>query len=384
MFMKKLGIVVPVFNTELYLTQCVDSILRQTYTDFEVALVDDGSTDHSGEICDEFAHKDSRVRVIHQENVGKIMARYRGAEILDCEYLTFVDSDDWIDPGTYKKMEQYFEKGIDVISFQIIRYFNDTYQYVSECSYKEGLYRGKNIRESIFPTMMCDDTRNGCGLDPSLANKIIKKGLLMEALCAAKYLDISYGDDVAVIYPLMLHVQTLMITKENLYYHRKRQDNEIAPYFSDYNFYRKLSDLYEYLRKAMGQEYDFIRQLDYFYEISVKTYLKKYGDKTERVSYLFPFDKISMGKKIVLYGASKVGQTYYNQIRRLHYGEVVAWVDRSYDSYAELGVTAVESIQALEGYDYIVIAIRAAHIAKEIKHDLVGMGVEEEKIVWSI
>lgn len=219
--MRKLGIVVPIFNAEQYLRQCIESILGQTYTDFEVVLIDDGSTDQSGEICDDFAEKDSRVHVIHQENAGKILARYRGAASLDCEYLTFVDSDDWIDPDTYKKMEQYFEKGIDVVSFQIIRYFNKTYQYVSESNYKEGLYERKNIREDIFPTMMCDKTRNGCGLDPSLANKIIKKELLMGALYAAKHLDISYGDDVAVIFPLMLHAQTLMITKESLYYRRK-------------------------------------------------------------------------------------------------------------------------------------------------------------------
>lgn len=382
--MKKLGIVVPIFNAEQYLKQCVDSILGQTYADFEVVLIDDGSTDRSGEICDEFSNKDNRVHVIHQENAGKILARYRGAESLDCEYLTFVDSDDWIDPDTYKKMEPYFEKGIDVISFQIIRYFNEAYQYVSESNYKEGLYEGKNISEYIFPTMMCDESRGGCGLDPSLANKIIKKELLMGALHAAKHLDISYGDDVAVIFPLMLHAQTLMITKENLYYHRKRQGNDIAPYFSDCHFYRKLSALYEYLKQTMGQEYDFIRQLDYFYEISVKTYLKKYGDKTERVSYLFPFDKIPVGKKIMLYGASKVGQTYYDQIERLHYGEVVAWVDRSYNSYENLGVTAVESIQRIKDYDYIVIAIRDVHTAERIKHDLIGMGVEKGKIVWSI
>ncbi len=382
--MRKLGIVVPIFNAEQYLRQCIESILGQTYTDFEVVLIDDGSTDQSGEICDDFAEKDSRVHVIHQENAGKILARYRGAASLDCEYLTFVDSDDWIDPDTYKKMEQYFEKGIDVVSFQIIRYFNKTYQYVSESNYKEGLYERKNIREDIFPTMMCDKTRNGCGLDPSLANKIIKKELLMGALYAAKHLDISYGDDVAVIFPLMLHAQTLMITKESLYYHRKRQENDTAPYFTDCNFYRKLSDLYEYLKQAMGQEYDFIRQLDYFYEISVKAYLKKYGDKTERALYLFPFDKIPVGKKIVLYGASKVGQTYYDQIRRLHYGEVVAWVDRSYDSYGNLGVAAVESIRKVKDYDYIVIAIRAGNIAEEIKYDLVRLGVEKEKIVWSI
>lgn len=382
--MKKLGIVIPVFNTEPYLKQCVESILNQTYTDFEVALVNDGSTDRCGEICDEFANKDSRIHVIHQENAGKILTRYRGAKSLDCEYLTFVDADDWIDPNTYKKMEQYFEKGIDVISFQIIRYFSENYQYISNSIYKAGLYERKDIREYIFPTMMCDDTKNGCGLDPSLANKIIKKELLMEALQAAKHLDISYGDDVAVIYPLMLHVQTLMITEENLYYHRKRQGSDIPPYFSDHNYYRKLSDLYDYLKQAMGREYSFIRQLDYFYGISVKSFLKKYGDKTEQVSYLFPFDKIPMGKKIILYGASKVGQTYFDQIKRINYVEVVAWVDMAYDSYSEFGVKNINVIQEMDDYDYIVIAIKASDIAERVKHNLLKMNVDKQKIIWSI
>lgn len=381
--MKKLGIIVPIFNAEPYLEQCVNSILGQTYTDFEVTLVNDGSTDRSGEICDAFTHKDSRIHVIHQENAGKLLARYRGAQSLNCEYLTFVDADDWIDVNTYKKMEQYFEKGIDVISFQIIRYFDETYQYVSDNVYKVGLYELEDIRERIFPTMICDDTKNGCGLDPSLANKIIKKQLLIDALQAAKHLDISYGDDVAVIFPMMLHVQTLMITEGGLYYHRKRKESDIAPYFADNDYYRKLSNLYYYLKQVMGQEYDFVRQLDYFYQISVKTFLKKYGDKVERIQYLFPFDKVPKRKKIVLYGASRVGQTYYDQIRRLHYGEVVAWIDRSYASYKSLGVTAVESIQGMKDYDYVVIAIKAAHTVEKVKHDLIRMGVEEQKIVWS-
>lgn len=382
--MKKLGIVVPVFNTEPYLKQCVNSILSQTYTDFEVVLVNDGSTDRSGDICDEFARKDSRVHVIHQKNAGKLLTRYRGARSLDCEYLTFVDADDWIDLNTYKKMERYFEEGIDVISFQIIRYFNEAYQYISANSYKAGFYEGEKIKEYIFPTMMCDDTRNGCGLDPSLANKIIKKDLLMEALYAARHLDIGYGDDVAVIYPLMLRVQTIMITDESLYYHRKREGSDTAPYFADSNFYKKLSDLYDYLKRAMGQEYGFVKQLDFFYEISVKTYLKKYGDKAERITYLFPFDKIPQGKKIVLYGASKVGQTYYEQIMRIRYGEVTAWIDKSYTSYQKLGVKTVESIQGMKDYDYVVIAIRAVNIAEKVRYDLIEMGVEEKKIVWSI
>ena len=94
-----LSIIVPVYNVEKYLARCIDSILAQTFTDFELILVDDGSTDNSGEICDEYAGKDPRIIVIHKENGGVSSARNHGLDIARGEYITFVDSDDQI--GTY-------------------------------------------------------------------------------------------------------------------------------------------------------------------------------------------------------------------------------------------------------------------------------------------
>lgn len=382
--MKKIGVVVPIFNAEPYLETCVKSILDQTYTNLEVVLVDDGSNDRSGEICHQFEKKDSRVHVIRQSNQGKLLARYHGIKALKSEYATFVDADDWLDINAYEKIKLYCEEDIDVISYQIIRYFNEDYSFVSNNYYSSGKYMQGDIRKLIFPTMIWDNVKKRCGLDPSLANKVVKRDLLLKSLHNAKHLNISYGDDVAVTYPLMLYARTLMIIDESLYYHRKRNENETAPYFADRNYYRKLSDLYDYLIQAMGEEYQFIKQLDYFYESSVKLYLKKYGDKAEQLSYLFPFHKIPKGKRIVLYGASKVGQTYYEQIKRIRYGEITAWIDRAYASYEKLGVKAVESILKIEEYDYVVIAIKAFDTAEKVKRDLIGMGVEKEKIVWSV
>lgn len=91
-----ISVIVPVYKVEPYLRRCVDSILAQTYTDFELILVDDGSPDSCGAICDEYAGKDSRVRVIHQENGGLSAARNAGIDLARGEYLTFVDSDDWV------------------------------------------------------------------------------------------------------------------------------------------------------------------------------------------------------------------------------------------------------------------------------------------------
>ena len=95
--MKELiSVVVPVFKVEGYLNRCVDSVLGQTYDNFELILVDDGSPDRCGEICDEYAGRDQRVRVLHKENSGLSAARNSGIEIARGDYLTFLDSDDWV------------------------------------------------------------------------------------------------------------------------------------------------------------------------------------------------------------------------------------------------------------------------------------------------
>ena len=102
--MPKLSVIVPVYNTEKYLRECIDSILAQSFTDFELILVDDGSTDKSGDICDAYGRLDHRVRVIRQNNSGVTAARKRGAETAVGEYISFVDSDDWIEPNMYQEM----------------------------------------------------------------------------------------------------------------------------------------------------------------------------------------------------------------------------------------------------------------------------------------
>ncbi len=99
-----ISVIVPVYNVQEYLPRCVDSILAQTYENLEIILVDDGTKDASDKICDEYAARDTRIRVIHKENGGLSSARNAGIDIAKGEYLSFVDSDDWIEPDTYAHM----------------------------------------------------------------------------------------------------------------------------------------------------------------------------------------------------------------------------------------------------------------------------------------
>ena len=101
--MPKSSVIVPVYNVKDFLEKCVDSVLRQTERDFELLLIDDGSTDGSGALCDELAGRDNRIRVIHQENKGLGGARNTGIEAASGDWLLFLDSDDWIEPETLEK-----------------------------------------------------------------------------------------------------------------------------------------------------------------------------------------------------------------------------------------------------------------------------------------
>ena len=104
-----ISVIVPIYQVEKYLEQCLDSILNQTYRNLEIILIDDGSPDHCGEICDRYASQDARIKVIHQPNAGLSAARNAGMDIAKGEYISFIDSDDYIDLHYYEKMEQVFK-----------------------------------------------------------------------------------------------------------------------------------------------------------------------------------------------------------------------------------------------------------------------------------
>lgn len=127
--MPKISVIVPIYNTEKYLHRCIDSILTQTFNDLELLLIDDGSIDKSGVICDEYAKKDTRIRVFHKENGGVSSARNLGLDNAKGEWITFVDSDDWIENDAYNSIAMYNDKEIIINSF--LMYYEGKY-------YKEG------------------------------------------------------------------------------------------------------------------------------------------------------------------------------------------------------------------------------------------------------
>ena len=215
--MPKLSVIVPVYNTEKYLRECVDSILAQTFTDFELILVDDGSTDGSGAICDEYATNDTRIQVIHQQNGGATVARRSGVRIARGEYVTFVDSDDWIDKDMYHIMLTW--EPADVLICNMYKYTNAGLHEI-KCCINPGSYDTRMLTANFYSTMLFDYNQCQPALPPSLCNKLIRADIIRNVIENVSE-NITYGEDALCSYACILDAERIYLTDQRLYYYRE-------------------------------------------------------------------------------------------------------------------------------------------------------------------
>lgn len=383
---QKLSVVVPVYNSEKYLRQCIDSILNQTYLNVELILVDDGSIDESGRICDSYAKQDKRVIVIHKENEGPIKARFSGAEKASGEYITFVDGDDWIELDTYEQMMKY-TGNYDIVIAGIYRYYEEGHIKVDRPMLKEGIYDKQALESSIIPYMLWSNKRNTWELDPSLCTKVFKKVLLMDFLKSASNLDMHFGDDTAVLFPFMLRAESAVIINQCFYYHRQRKKGTIPAYFSEEAFFTKLFFLYEFLKEVFESSlyWDILQsQLEHFYINAVQLKQQSFSDYREINIDVFPFWEIKKGSNIVLYGAGESGRHFYEQNKQYHFCNIVLWADQNYERLQLINDQISSPEQIMEtSYDVIIIAVRSAGVVQEIIKRFRDMGISTKKVIWN-
>lgn len=160
------SVVIPVYNVEAYLCECVDSVLNQTMPDFEIILVDDGATDSSGRMCDEYANQDARIRVIHQPNGGLSAARNTGLDAATGEYVYFLDSDDYIAPHALEKLRDIAEKErADVVFFDASVFFTDCEPDPKVYRYERSReYGAKNGHQMLLELLDTDEYRTAVPL----------------------------------------------------------------------------------------------------------------------------------------------------------------------------------------------------------------------------
>ncbi|WP_226677972.1 glycosyltransferase family 2 protein [Mesobacillus jeotgali] len=161
------SVVIPVYNVESYLHRCIDSILNQTFQDFEVILINDGSIDNSGQICDQFAHQDDRITVIHKENARVSAARNDGIRLAKGKYISFIDSDDWVEPEMLCEMVKKAEEmSLDIIMCDYKKKSNDNEMKMSQ-PIRGRYYSKEDIREELYRCLIMFDHLE---LPPTISN----------------------------------------------------------------------------------------------------------------------------------------------------------------------------------------------------------------------
>ena len=153
--MPKVSIVVPVYKVEKYLVRCIKSLSNQTLRDIEIILVDDGSPDNCGRMCDEFSQLDSRIKVVHKKNGGLSSARNAGLEVATGETVGFVDSDDDVELTMYEELyETLINNQVDFVMSDYLRIENDDVSYIKTTNLREGYFSKDDIKKDIYPQLI--------------------------------------------------------------------------------------------------------------------------------------------------------------------------------------------------------------------------------------
>ena len=216
-----ISIIIPVYNAKAYIDECINSVLQQSSNDFELILVDDQSVDGSGNICDQYAERDSRVHCFHQENMGSYYARKKGIEKAKGEYIWLVDADDYVHPGSINEINTIVQSyNPDIIQFNYSTVScNGTNKLLVDLPGRAGFYDTKRIHEEIFPTLFYKEGFYRFGVNPSLWNKVFRRELLIKHIGDVDR-SIFMGEDGLVTYQCYLNAGSVYILGDYYYYYR--------------------------------------------------------------------------------------------------------------------------------------------------------------------
>ena len=293
---EKISVIIPVYQVESYLKKCIDTVIEQTYQNIEIILIDDGSKDNCPQICEEYAQKDTRIKVIHKENEGLSEARNVGIENATGEYLFFVDSDDWVDT--------------DILG-HLYKIMLDTKSDIVECQYEKA-YQERTIAKQEKETVQVIEAKQAlenlitesCGNHVVTWNKLYKK----EIFSGIRFPKGKLHEDEFTTYKLLYQANCIAVTSLKLYYYRQRENSIITTKFG----YKRLDiiqafeeKLEFYQEKGEMQLYrleiaKFLYILMYCYYYAKKSKLEKDTIKNIKKKYRKTYRKYLKTNKIIL------------------------------------------------------------------------------------
>ncbi len=248
----KISVIIPVYNALPYLSECVESVLEQSFPDFELILADDGSQDGSGALCDELAKKDARIRVIHKKNGGANSARNAGLKIATGTYVCYVDCDDYIAGDMLEKLYTFaVTEHLDMAVADLVCFDGDR-KWSNPQHIKDGVLAGEELKTEFFPKMLfLEDFRFGAM--PTLCSKLFKRELLQKNQFQVDE-RIWMGEDGAITYPCYLDSERVGYLKgRGYYFYRMNQNSQTHSRKKSYHT-DKILILCRYLEKRFQEK----------------------------------------------------------------------------------------------------------------------------------
>ena len=374
-----ISVLVPVYNIDRYIGLCLESIICQTYKNLEIIVVDDGSTDRSGEICDLYAKKDNRIEVIHKQNGGLVSARKAAMKIATGDYIGYIDGDDWIGEGFYSALLSAMQQtDSDVVVAGFSReLFTKTARIVN--ALPVGVYEGEKL-EHLFSSMISYDVFFRHGITTYLWNKLFRKDIIKDCQISVDE-RITIGEDGAAVYPALLKSNKVCVIDNCSYHYRQREDSMLKKTSSFKSEAESLSVLYEYLKQILLSNLDKHNLILQIHKYLLSTFIIRSGGILSDSAFM-PFSENIKRKNIVVCGAGTFGQQLVKRFEESKFCNLVAWVDDDYWEYRRcaLNVDSIDTMSELD-YDFVVIGMVDSYSAKKTKERLIDFGVSPSKIL---
>ena len=370
-----ISVIVPIYNIDQYVGFCIESLIKQSYKNLEIILVDDGSTDRSAAICDLYASKDDRIKVIHKTNGGLVSARKAGVEIANGAYIGHVDGDDWIEPDFYETLHRAAVRSeADIVCAGFSR---DLFSRQVKCfnNILDGIYEGESL-ERLYGQMLSYSNTFNVGITTYVWNKLFRANI---AKLVQKDVDerINIGEDAAVTYPALLKASRVYVCDNSSYHYRQREGSMLKRHASFDSERKRLQYLYDYIKSVFEKDSRSEILLPQLTDYIVSYCIIRSGGS---VGSFELFSEDFKGKRVVIIRAGTTGQVMYNRLSE--YCTVVGWYDKDYWEYRRccMNVDPLEEIKG-KSFDYALIAKMDQENIDSIKSELIKMGVEKSKIL---
>ena len=374
-----ISIIVPAYNVEKFLPICIDSIVAQTYSNFELIIVNDGSTDSSGEICNSFAKNDARIKVVHQENKGLVNARQSGLRIASGKYVLYIDGDDYVESNFCELliMETY-NFDADIVIGGYIRNYRGRMITVNNIL-PAGRYEN-NKMEKIWEKMIFTGDFFSHGISTYSWGKLFKRDILIPIQMSIPT-NITIGEDAACVYPFIAKAKKLVITSASNYHYVQHQSSMLKSFTNVKSEIEKLSSLFSFML-------DFFKSHKYcekFY-LQLKPYLlsqlmiRSGGLLQSNNENLLIGNIVKFNERIVIYNSGTFGQQIFRRLKEEKFENVI-WIDEDADLcyQDQLPVNDPKILNSFD-FDKIFIASLNPFYINKIQNELLSMGYTNDKI----